>query len=140
MPALLSSVILLQNASGQVLADPAGFVRVQWSGQARTFAETRAVLTAVSDALARYGWGRVLIDQTIMLPFSPQEQQWVTQEWLPAAVHTSGYRFGAVVVAANVLTRLATAFVTTTFSDLPLRYRSFDAEGEAVAWLLQQPQ
>jgi hypothetical protein len=140
MPALLSSTTLLQNASGQVLTDPAGFVRVHWSGQARTFAETRAVLTAVSDALARYGWGRVLINQALMQPFSPQEQQWVTQEWLPAAVRTSGYRFGAVVVSANVLTRLATAFVTTTFSDLPLRYRSFDAEGEAVAWLLQQPQ
>ena len=140
MPALFSSTTLLQNASGQVLTDPAGFVRVHWSGQARTFAETRAVLTAVSDALARYGWGRVLINQTLMQPFSPQEQQWVTQEWLPAAVRTSGYRFGAVVVAANVLTRLATAFVTTNFSDLPLRYRSFDAEGEAVAWLLQQPQ
>lgn len=122
-----------------MLADPAGFVRVQWNGQARTFAETQAVLTAVSDALARYGWGRVLINQTLMQPFSPQEQQWVTQEWLPAAVRTSGYRFGAVVVSANVLTRLATAFVTTTFSDLPLRYRSFDTEGEAVAWLLQQP-
>ena len=140
MPALFSSTTLLQNASGQVLTDPAGFVRVHWSGQARTFAETRAVLTAVSDALARYGWGRVLINQTLMQPFSPQEQQWVTQEWLPTAVRTSGYRFGAVVVAANVLTRLATAFVTTNFSDLPLRYRSFDAEGEAVAWLLQQPQ
>ena len=140
MPALFSSTILLQNASGQVLADPAGFVRVHWSGQARTLAETQAVLTAVSDALVRYGWGRALTNQTLMLPFSPQEQQWITQEWLPAAVRISGYRFGAVVVSANVLTRLATAFVTTNFSDLPLRYRSFDAEDEAVAWLLQQPQ
>ena len=139
MPALFSSTILLQNASGQVLADPAGFVRVHWSGQPHTVAETQAMLTAASDALARYGWGRVLTNQTAMLPFSPQEQQWITQEWLPAAVRTSGYRFGAVVVSANVLTRLATAFVTTNFSDLPLRYRSFDAEAEAVAWLLQQP-
>ncbi len=97
------------------------------------------MLTAVADALLRYGWRRVLTNQTVMLPFSPEEQQWITQEWLPAAVYTSGYRFGAVVVSANVLTRLATAFVTTNFSDLPLRYRSFDAEDEAIAWLLQQP-
>lgn len=97
------------------------------------------MLTAVSDALKYYGWGRVLINQVAMPPFSPEEQQWITQEWLPAAVGVSGYRFGAVVVSANVLTRLATAFVTTNFSDLPLRYRSFDAEADAVAWLLQQP-
>lgn len=130
---------LLTSIAGQVFADPAGFVRVHWSGQARTLAETRAMLTAVSDALKYYGWGRVLTNQMAMLPFSPEEQQWITQEWLPAAVAVSGYRFGAVVVSANVLTRLATAFVTTNFSDLPLRYRSFDAEADAVAWLLQQP-
>ncbi len=130
--------ILLQGSAGQVLADPAGFVRVHWSGQARTFDETCAMLTMAAATLERYGWSRILVNQVSMLPFSPQEQQWITQEWLPAAVYTSGYRFGAVVVSANVLTRLATAFVTTNFSDLPLRYRSFDGEAEAIAWLLQQ--
>lgn len=131
---------VLNSAAGQVYADPAGFVRVHWSSQPRTFAETCAMLTTAASTLARYGWGRVLVDQTNMPPFSPQEQQWITQEWLPAAVTVSGYRIGAVVVSTNVLTRLATAFVTTNFSDLPLRYRSFDTEAEAVAWLLQQPQ
>lgn len=131
--------ILLQNAAGQVLADPAGFLRLHWSAQPRTLAETRAMFTTAAAALARYEWGRILINQVNMLPFSPQEQQWISQEWLPEAVRTSGYRFGAVVVATNVLTRLATAYVTTSFSDSPLRYRSFDTEAEAVAWLLQQP-
>jgi len=93
-----------------------------------------------AQALRQRGWGRILINQVQMPPFSPEEQLWISQEWLPAAVRESGYRFGAVVVAANVLTRLATAFVTTGFADLPLRYRSFDAEPEAIAWLLQQPQ
>jgi hypothetical protein len=98
------------------------------------------MLNAAAAALEQNGWGRILTNQISMQPFSPREQQWVTQQWLPAAVRSSGYRFGAVVVATNVLTRLATAFITTSFSDLPLRYRSFDAEAEAIAWLLQQSQ
>lgn len=134
-----SSVLVLNSNAGQVSADPAGFVRIHWSGQSRTFAETRAMLTAATTTLARYGWGRVLVNQVHMQPFLPQEQLWIAEEWLPAAVRTSGYRFGAVVVSTNVLTRLATAYVTTSFADLPLRYRSFDAESEAIAWLLQQP-
>jgi len=135
-----SFTILLTNNAGQVLADPAGFLRLHWSGQPRTFAETCAMFNTAAAALARNAWGRILINQVNMPPFSPQEQQWISQEWLPEAVRTNGYRFGAVVVATNVLTRLATAYVTTSFSDSPLRYRSFDTEQEAVAWLLQQPQ
>jgi hypothetical protein len=38
-----------------------------------------------------------------------------------------------------VLVRLATAYVTTHVQGLPLAYRSFDTETEAVRWLLDQP-
>jgi hypothetical protein len=133
-------VVLLHNNAGQVIVDPAGFLRLHWHDQPRMFADTCAMFTAAAAGLERYAWGRILINQVNMQPFSPQEQRWISQEWLPDAVRTSGYRFGAVVVATNVLTRLATAFVTASFGDLPLRYRSFDAEQEAIAWLVQQPQ
>jgi hypothetical protein len=140
MPPLVSSHVLLQNTAGQVIAEPGGYLRLHWSDQPRAFAETCAMFTTAAAALERYGWSRILINQVNMRPFSPQEQFWISQQWLPGAVRTSGYRSGAVVVATDVLTRLATAFVTTSFADLPLRYRSFDVEQEAIAWLTQQPQ
>lgn len=133
-----SSFILLQNAAGQVLLEPAGFVRLNWGSQPRSFADTCALLTAAAQGLRQHSWGRVLVNQVKMLPFTSQEQLWISEEWLPAAVRDSGYRFGAVVLATNVLTRLATAFVTSM--PVPdLRYRSFGNEQEALAWLLQQP-
>jgi hypothetical protein len=132
-------VVLLQNIAGQVIVDPAGFLRLHWSNKFRLFADTRAMFTTAAAALERYGWGRILVNQVNMPPFSPQEQLWISEEWLPAAVGTSGYRFGAVVVGTNVLTRLATAYLTGSFPELPLRYRSFDTEQQALAWLLQQP-
>ncbi|GAA4504694.1 hypothetical protein GCM10023172_31350 [Hymenobacter ginsengisoli] len=132
------STVLLHTAAGRVIAEPARYLRLHWSVQPRVFADTCAMFTTAAHALRQYGWGRILVNQVEMPPFSPQEQLWISQQWLPAAVRESGYRHGAVVVADNVLTRLATAFVTST-PELPLRYRSFSTEEEALAWLLQQP-
>jgi hypothetical protein len=131
--------LLFTNAAGQLFADPAGFLRTHWAAEARTLADTQALFAHIAQALRTRGWGRVLINQVGMRPFSTAEQQWVAQEWLPEAVQQSGYRHGAVVVSTDAYTRLATAYITTSVRGLPLRYRSFDAEAEAVAWLRQQP-
>ncbi|QKG52895.1 hypothetical protein [Hymenobacter sp. BRD67] len=133
-----TSALLLHNMAGQVIADPAGFLRLNWSTHARTFGETCAMFTTAAAALQRYGWERILVNQLSMRPFTPQEQQWISTVWLPYAVKESHYRFGAVVVASNLLTRLATSYITTSTPELPLRYRSFDREETAISWLLMQ--
>ncbi|MFD1870837.1 hypothetical protein [Hymenobacter bucti] len=131
--------VLFQNAAGQFAADPAGFLRLTWSATPRTLADTQAFLSHVTQALRQRGWSKVLGNQLAMLPFSTAEQQWVSQEWLPEAVQVGGYRYGAIVVSADTYARLATAYITTNVGGLPMRYRSFDAEADAVSWLRQQP-
>lgn len=137
--AAADSLLIFQNPAGQLVADPAGFVRMTWTGGKRTLADTQALLTQLANALKQRGWGKVLADQTLMPSFSPAEQQWVTQEWLLQAVHDGGYRYGALVVAADTFARLATSFITNEVRGLPLRYRSFDQVADAAAWLRQQP-
>jgi hypothetical protein len=137
MPA--APTLLFTNSAGRFLADPEGFLRAYWAITPRTLADTQALFTRMSEVLRQRGWGRILVDQVAMLPFSTAEQQWITQEWLPQAVQVNGYRYGAVVVASDIYARLATAYITTNVGGLPLRYRSFDQEAEAVAWLQQQP-
>jgi hypothetical protein len=137
MPAELT--LLFSNTAGQLFADPANFLRARWADQPRTLADTQALFANMTLALRHHRWSRILVNQVIMQPFSPAEQQWVSQEWLPHAVQQGGYRVGAVVVSTDAYTRLATAYITTNVGGLPLRYRSFDAEAEALAWLLQQP-
>lgn len=137
MPA--EPTLLYSNAAGQLLADPNRFLRAHWADAPRTLADTQALFTNIAQALRLRGWGRVLINQVAMRPFSATEQQWVSQQWLPEAVQQHGYRYGAVVVSTDAYTRLATAYITTSVGGLPLRYRSSDTEAEAVAWLLQQP-
>ncbi|RTQ48542.1 hypothetical protein EJV47_16350 [Hymenobacter gummosus] len=130
-----SSVPYFENAAARLSEDAAGFVHLYWKAAPRTFGDTQVVFTHLAEVLRRRGWGRVLINQQVMLPFSVEEQRWIAEQWLPRAVQEAGYRFGAVVVARDVLTRLATAYVTTHVQGLPLVYRSFETEAEAEAWL-----
>ena len=128
-----------QNTAGQLLEDPAGFLRANWSSQPRRLEATQALFGRMIQALRYHGWSRILVDQLQMTPFTPAEQTWIAQQWLPRAVHEGGYRYGAVLVSPNVIVRLATAYITTQVQNVPLVYRSFQVETEAVKWLLQQP-
>ena len=98
--------------------------------------EFQALLGHTTRLLARRGDGRLLVDQRLMTPFTPDEQQFVIQEWLPLTILEGGYRYGAVVLAHDVFARLATATVVTAARDLPMTYRYFDNEAEAITWLV----
>lgn len=134
----LEPALLFTNRAGQLLADAAGFLRVRWGAEPRALTTTQELFEQVIKQLQQRRWSCVLINQVVMLPFTPAEQQWVATDWLPRAVREGGYRHGAVVVSPQVLVRLATAFVTTNVQGLPLTYRSFDEEPAAVRWLSQQ--
>lgn len=134
-----ASRLLFKNNAGQILAEPAGFLRTIWSTQPRTLADTSGLFTHMGLNLKRHNWSRILIDQQGMPPFSTAEQQWVAHEWLQQAVRECGYRHGAVLVSPDVFVRLATAYITTNVQGLPLIYRSFDVEADALQWLLRQP-
>jgi len=127
-----------ENNAGHLIEDQGGFLRVYWDNKGRTIADSQALFAQMLMMLRRRNWGRILINQVGMQPFTSEEQQWVAHEWLPKAVREGGYRFGAVVVSPQVLTRLATAYITTQVVGLPLTYRSFEEEREATAWLKQQ--
>ena len=128
-----------ENNAGQLLEDPAGLLRINWSTRARTLPELQDFCEHILLAMQRNRWARALGNQRDMTPFSPAEQQWIAQHWLPRMVREGGYRFGALVVSPHVMVRLATAYVTTNVQGLPLVYRSCETETEALQWLLQQP-
>lgn len=130
--------VLFTNPAGQLLADPAGFLRVAWGSQPRSSQATKALFEQILLQLRRQQWSRALINQVGMQPFTPADQQWIAYDWLPRAVQ-GGYRHGALVVSADVLVRLATAYITTHVQGLPLTYRSFDSDADAVRWLGKQP-
>lgn len=134
---MAASTLLFENTAGQVLADPAGYLRTYWLAAPRTLAHTQELLGELLRAMQQLRLSKVLINQVHMQPLSSEEQAWVNQEWLPRAAE-AGYRLGAVVVASNLYARLATAGITGNALGLPVRYRSFDSEDQAIAWLQRQ--
>lgn len=130
--------LYFQNANGRIWEEPDGFLRLEYRAGAREILQFRALLTHLAQALVRRQWDKILVDQREMAPFSPAEQDWMTNEWLPRAVRESGYRYGAVLVAHDVFARLAMNQLVMATRTLTHTYRTFEAEDDAVAWLAQQ--
>ncbi|UOQ69228.1 STAS/SEC14 domain-containing protein [Hymenobacter volaticus] len=130
--------IYYENAVGRVVDDPLGFARLTYQSSVRVADSFHAFLGHVTRLMARRGDGCLLVDQRRMSPFTPDEQRYVIEQWLPRTVQEGGYRYGAVIVAEDVFARLATASVVTAVRELPMQYRYFEQEAEAIAWLLHQ--
>lgn len=128
--------IYFENSAGRLWEEPAGYVRLEYKPGPRETVQFRALLTHAAQALGRHRWPRMLVDQRAMAPFTPAEQAWMSRDWLPAAVHEYGYRYGALLVAHDVIARLAMTQVIFGTRNLPHAYRSFEDEGAAVAWLV----
>jgi hypothetical protein len=129
--------LYFENSSGRIWEEPGGYLRLEYRSGPREATQFRALLTHTAQALGRRQWDKMLVDQRDMAPFNPTEQDWMTNEWLPRAVNEHGYRYGAILVAHNVFARLATNQFVMASRNLPHTYRTFEAEDEAVAWLLE---
>ena len=127
--------LYFENSVGRLWEEPEGYLRLEYKPGPRETVPFRSLLNHTAQALSRRQWSGILVDQRQMAPFNPTEQAWMTGEWLPKTVHEHGYRHGAVLVAQNVFARLAMTQLVLGARDLPHTYRTFENEGEAVAWL-----
>ncbi|GAA4043772.1 hypothetical protein GCM10022409_32290 [Hymenobacter glaciei] len=127
--------LYFENSVGRLWEEPEGYLRLEYKPNPRELLQFRALLTHTAQALSRRHWSNILVDQRQMTPFTPTEQAWMTSEWLPKAVHEHGYRHGAVLVANNVISRLAMTQLVLGTRYLPHTYRTFEEEKEAVVWL-----
>jgi hypothetical protein len=134
---LLPTSLYFTNAAGLV-QEYADYVRLQYYPGPRRFEEFTALLNHVTRALSLYRLGKLLIDQRQMTPYLPAEQVHLVQHWLPRTIVDGQYRYGAVVQAHDVFARLAMDTIRTQAQDLPLTYRFFPDEVEAISWLHAQ--
>lgn len=133
-----SRSIYFKNSVGCIWEEPQDYLRLDYYPGSREEGQFKALLTHVRQAMQRHRWGRLLVNQQEMSPFTPEEGTWMINEWLPLAVHENGYRYGAVVVAHDVFARLAMTNIVMSSRNLGHLYRNFEAETEAVSWLLEQ--
>ncbi len=133
---MASRSIYFENAAGRVWEEPLNYLRLDYYPNPREEVAFRALLTHVLQAMVRRGWGKMLIDQRKMLPYSDAERAWLLGEWLPRAIRDGGYRYGAVVLAENAFARVSMTRLALATRELGNTYKTFENEAEGIEWLL----
>ncbi len=129
-----------ENSVGRLLEQPAGqYVVVQYHPGPRKLNELQAFLTHAGQLLSRQGWHKLLGDQRLMAPFTPEEIAWVTEYWLTSAQRRTSELYGAVLLPHDVFARLSVSQVMNEAKAAAMTYRLFDNDAEAATWLVQLP-
>lgn len=132
MPATTPVLSLyFQNAAGRLLEHPHGCAVVEYQPGPRQLPALQELLGQVASLLTQRRWRKVLADQRLMQPFTPEESEWIRANWL-----TRGITFhGAILLPHNVFARLASSQLVHDAKANNLSYRLFEDLAAAEAWL-----
>ena len=133
MPAdSLAFRLYYQNAVARLLEHPQGYAVVEYQPGPRQLTDLQGLLGQLVHLLTQRGWDKVLADQRLMQPYTPEESEWIRANWL-----TRGVVFrGAILLPQNVFARLASSQLVHEAKAANLSYRLFEEHGVAEAWLL----
>jgi len=130
-----TSLLYFQNSVGRLLEHPHGYAVVTYQPGPRALSDLQGLLAQLGRLLAQRRWNRVLADQRLMQPYTPEESEWIRANWL-----THGATFhGAVLLPHDVFARLASSQLAHEAKAANLSYRLFDDPTAAEEWLLKLP-
>ncbi len=109
----------------------AGCVVMTWRGYGSS-GRFRASNERVLEAIARHGASRLLGDIEALGEIAPEDQAWLTEDWIPRAV-SHGLRRAALVTPAFEVGHAAVLLVGERLSAPELRF--FDEIEAGRAWL-----
>jgi hypothetical protein len=131
--------LYFENAVGRLLENPKGYLVVEYKAGSRKLSDLQAFLHHASQALARNSWHKMLGDQHLMSPFTPEESQWITESWLSSAQVRTTTVYGAVLLPHDVFARLAVSQLMHDAKASAMTYRLFEDLVAAEQWLTQLP-
>lgn len=129
--------LYFENVIGRLYAHPDGYALLRYHASPRSLLDVREGLIHVGRLLQRRGWHKFLSDQRQLLPFTENEQALILDYW-QARHFTMGPTIGAVLPSADGLAHHSFTHIWDQARGA-LRYRLFDDEAEAAAWLIAQP-
>jgi len=129
--------LYFENAMGRLYAHPAGYALLRYHASPRSLLDVHDTLIHVGRLLQRQGWHKLLSDQRQLLPFTESEQALILDYW-QARYFMMGPTIGAVLPSSDKETYQSFTHIWEQAHGA-LRYRLFDNEIEAAAWLIAQP-
>ncbi|MBC6989565.1 MULTISPECIES: hypothetical protein [Hymenobacter] len=125
------------NSVGSITEHPDGYAIVRYNAGPRQLDHLQAFLAHASQLLRSRNWHKMLGDQRLMSPYTPEEQAWIVDYWLMRQQTEGRAVYGAVVVPHDVFARLSLSQMMHEAQAAALTYRLFDEEEVAIAWLRQ---
>jgi len=132
--ALPAPLFYFQNPVGRLLEHPRGYALIEYHPGPRQLADLQGLLAQLVRLLTQRGWGKVLADQRLMQPYTPEESAWIRANWLTRDVVFRG----AILLPHDVFARLASSQLVHEAKAASLSYRLFEEAAAAEAWLLQE--
>ena len=126
--------LYFQNIAGKVFYQPAGFVRLAWSGERASFEAIQAYYEQVLALLLNTNTRKILSDHGQRIPLSGAAQQWLTEKWIPRAISQARTGHCAIVEGADPMHRLSTQSVVSA-APRGMMFQRFSALDAAEAWL-----
>jgi hypothetical protein len=97
-----------ENSVGRLLEHPMGkYISVEYNEGPRKPSELQAFLTEAGQFLAARGWDKLLGDQTLMAPFTPEETEWITEHWHSKKSKRTDLLYGAMLLPHDVFAQLS---------------------------------
>lgn len=133
-PALRTPLFYFQNPVGRLFEHPQGYAVVEYHPGPRQLTDLQGLLAQLVRLLTQRGWSKVLADQRLMQPYTPEESEWIRANWLTRDVVFRG----AILLPHDVFARLASSQLVHEAKAASLSYRMFEELAAAEGWLLQE--
>ncbi len=138
MPLSTTLRVYFENAAGRVLEHPHGYVVFTYRPGSRELRDFQALITYTGHLLVRNDWYRILGDQRLMTPLTPEESTWVVTFWQQHTQRHSRHLYAGVVLAHDVFARLVASQLRNEMRYANMTYQQFADEQNAATWLRQQ--
>ncbi|RSK44073.1 hypothetical protein [Hymenobacter rigui] len=96
--------IYYENGAGRILENYSGFAVLKYHATPRPEQSLAQLLHATGQLLLARSWSRLLVDQQLMQPFSPEEERWILKEWFLHKVQRPASLYIAIVPPLNART------------------------------------
>ncbi|RZK22402.1 MAG: hypothetical protein EOO56_08710 [Hymenobacter sp.] len=133
---MAASTIYFHSPAGLVLEHSFDrYAELRYLPSKRQPGDLAALLTHLGRLLLARGWHKFLSDNRQMTPYSADEKQWFTSQWLPGVVPHPIPLTGVVVLPEQVVARLSFLEMSMKAEASSLRYRTFQNFDEAMSYL-----
>ena len=130
--------LYFENDIATISEHPDGYVFFACRPGKRTAAQLQEALRHTASLLQARGWHRVLNDQRLLAPFTPEETAQALAFWQQRTRLLGHGVYLASVLANTIFARIAATSWREQLHEVGLRYALFENEETASAWLRLQ--